>query len=219
MLQQPHSYYYCLDCNWTSICCNRLGTSSDKPNPSALFVRDRIATAVPPMRRRRTQYCAARAGETTSKKTPWWNPERGQRKTPNKNHRENAMGAGYLNRWIAWNRNQVLLIESGRATCFSDTRDQGHQGCQSGSTEQHPATAGARGGGKGRGSMARYLGGREAGAGSPLHGSPAARSRTGRREGQRGGGRRRVKSNYQLPRAIMESGAGCTERAGRKERE
>jgi hypothetical protein len=35
------------------------------------------------------------------------------------------MGAEYLNRWIASNSNQVLLIESGRATSFSDTTDSG----------------------------------------------------------------------------------------------
>ena len=73
--------------------------------------------------------------------------------------------------------------------------------------------------------MAMYLGGREAGAGSPLHGSPAAaRSRPGGREGQsgvgEGGGDSRARPTTsgqgQLWRVEQ---AGCAERAGREKRE
>ena len=74
--------------------------------------------------------------------------------------------------------------------------------------------------------MAMYLGGREAGAGSPLHGSPAAaRSRPGGREGQSGGGRGRrrlssLESNHQRPGQLWRvEQAGCAERAGREKRE
>jgi hypothetical protein len=61
--------------------------------------------------------------------------------------------------------------------------------------------------------MAVYLGGREAGAGSPLHGSPAARSGPGRREG----GRRGDSSPVQPPAAkgnYGERSRACRQRKG-----
>jgi hypothetical protein len=121
------------------------------------------------------------------------------------------MGAEYLNRWIASNSNQVLLIESGRATSFSDTTDSG--GVRRHQIAPPHCIRGSRGGkGEGiNGAVPRWARSGCWIAAPWLAGGEVEDGPPGRSEGQR---EREAASQVQPPAAKgnYESRAGCTER-------